>query len=190
MVVSAMLPTAIMGWSRRSTWRPALVMVLGAGGVALCAQLSLSVPLSPVPVTGQTFGAMLLGLLLGARLAGGALLLYVGAAAAGLPVLAQGASGAALLGPSGGYVAGMVGAAVVIGACAQRGWTRGVLQGAVVCLVASAAIFALGLANLARFVEAHELLAAGLWPFLPGNLIKSVAAAVAAVGLERAVAPP
>uniref|UniRef100_UPI0028AD85E7 biotin transporter BioY n=1 Tax=Microbacterium sp. TaxID=51671 RepID=UPI0028AD85E7 len=97
----------------------ALVIVLG----------TVMVPLpSGVPITGQTLGVMLAGLVLGARRAPLAILLVLALAAIGLPVLAGGRGGlGAFIGPTAGYLAGWVVGAIVIGLIAHSGrftWWR------------------------------------------------------------------
>lgn len=142
------------------------------------AQLAIPVPWSPVPITGQSFAVLLSGAVLGARRALLAQMLYLIEGASGLPVFAGGDSGVArLIGPTGGYLAAFPIAAWLTGALAERGWDRRFVTMVLAMLAGSAVIFALGLAWLARFVPANHLLAAGLLPFVPGDLIKSALAA-------------
>lgn len=158
-----------------------LLLIAAASLVtAAAAQLELRLPWTPVPVTGQTFAVLLCGAVLGARRAFLAQLLYLAEGAAGLPVFAGGAGGVlAFAGPSGGYLAAFPIAAAVTGALAQRGWDRHFASMVAAMLLGSVAIFALGLAWLSRFLPAEGLLAAGLLPFLPGDLVKSSLAALA-----------
>ncbi|TMQ47859.1 MAG: biotin transporter BioY, partial [Candidatus Eisenbacteria bacterium] len=67
----------------------------------------------------------------------------------------------------------------LVGALAERGWDRRFGSMLVAMLLGSTVIFALGLAQLARFVPQSQLLAAGLLPFVPGDLVKSVLASLA-----------
>src|SRR3989304_3291630 len=82
-----------------------LLILAGSRLVALCAQISLLLPFSPVPVTGQTFAVLLLGATFGARRSGAALLLYLAEGALGLPGFGPGGlrGAARLQGPTGGY---------------------------------------------------------------------------------------
>lgn len=73
----------------------------------------ISIPGTPVPITLQTFVMMLAGLMLSWRQAGSAVVLYLAAGAAGLPVFAGGASTAALFGPSAGFLIGFLPAVIV-----------------------------------------------------------------------------
>src|SRR5262245_28892473 len=157
------------------------LLILGASVVtALAAQLAIPLPWSPVPITGQTFAVLLCSATLGPRRAFLAQLLYLAEGAVGLPVFAGGAAGLLkLAGPTGGYLLAFPFAAAVTGALAQRGWDRHFATMLAAMLLGSSVIFGLGLLWLARFVPAPGLLAAGLWPFVPGDLIKSSLAALA-----------
>ncbi len=158
-----------------------LALIVGASLVtALAAQIEFRVPWSPVPITGQTFAVLLTGAVLGARRAFLAQLLYLAEGASGLPVFAGGAFGLVkFAGPTGGYLLAFPFAAAVTGALAERGWDRHFFTMLLAMLLGSVVIFASGLAVLARFVPADQLLAAGLLPFLPGDLIKSSLASLA-----------
>ncbi|MFD8016016.1 biotin transporter BioY, partial [Streptomyces sp. NPDC059762] len=99
--------------------RDVALVVGGAALTGLAAQLSVPVPGSPVPVSGQTFAALLVGTALGARRGFLSLALYAVVGMAGVPWFAQGSSGYAM--PSFGYILGMLLAATVVGALARRG---------------------------------------------------------------------
>jgi len=157
-----------------------LLLIVGASLVtALAAQIAIPVPWSPVPITGQTWAVLLCGAVLGARRAFLAQALYLLEGAAGLPVFAGFSAGAAVFaGPTGGYLVAFPLAAAVTGLLAERGWDRRFLTMVAAMLLGSVVIFTLGLANLSRFVPGDQLLAAGLLPFLPGDLVKSSLAAL------------
>lgn len=158
-----------------------LGMIL-AGSWLLAASSYVSVsmlPFSPVPVTAQTLAVLLLGVLLGPWGAGAAVLAYLGQGAMGLPVFAGGVGGAHhLFGATGGYLLGFLPAAVLVGALHQRGWTRSYGQAALVFTLGTAVIFAFGLAWLGAMgqslglVSLGAVLAAGLYPYLPGAAVK------------------
>jgi len=160
---------------------PQLALVVGASLVtAAAAQVAVPLPWTPVPLTGQTFAVLLTGAVLGARRGFAAQVLYLAQGALGLPVFAAGAAGAAkLLGPTGGYLLAFPLAAAVTGALCERGWDRRFTTMLAAMLLGSVAIFALGLAWLARFVPGPALLAQGLLPFVPGDLVKAALAALA-----------
>lgn len=153
-------------------------VVVGSLLVALCAQLAVPVPMSPVPITGQTFGVLVVGALLGCRRGAAALALYALEGACGLPVFAGLRAGFPVLaGPTGGYILGFIAAAAVTGALAERGWDRRFLTAVSAMSIGTAVIFAFGVAWLSVFVGAASALPMGLVPFLPGAVIKIAAAA-------------
>ena len=158
-----------------------VMLVVGASLLtAAAAQAEIRIPGTPVPITGQTFAVLLTGAVLGARRAFLAQMLYLLEGAVGLPVFAGGAAGVLkLIGPSGGYLMAFPFAAAVVGALCERGWDRRFVTMAAAMLLGSTVIFALGLVQLSRFVPASTLLAQGLLPFIPGDLIKSGLAALA-----------
>jgi biotin transport system substrate-specific component len=166
-------------------WIPERSLISDAGLVVgfslftgLMAHIAIPLPFTPVPITGQTFAVLLCGALLGARLGTAAMLAYIVEGAIGLPVFAL-APGLA----SYGYLAGFVAAAFLVGWLADRGWTRDLQHTIGAMLLGEAAIYAFGLAWLARFVPASQLLALGLFPFLIGDAIKlAMAAAVLPAG--------
>jgi len=158
-----------------------LALILGGSAlVALSAQVSIPLPWTPVPITGQTFGVLLVGALLGSFRGVLSLLTYLAEGAAGLPVFAGGSGGyLKLFGPSGGYLWGFVAAAFVVGFLAERGWDRHPLRAALAMLAGNVVIYLFGLPWLARFVPPEQVLAAGLYPFIPGDLLKLLLAASA-----------
>jgi len=168
---------------------PNALLVFGASLVtAAAAQLAVPVPWSPVPITGQTFAVLLTGALLGSRRAFLAQALYLAEGSLGLPFFAGGAAGAAtLFGPTGGYLIAFPFAAAITGWLCARGWDRRFPTMIAAMLLGSAVIFALGLAGLSRFVPQDRLLAAGLWPFVPGDLVKGTLAALAFPGAWRMI---
>jgi biotin transport system substrate-specific component len=156
----------------------AVLVILGSLLMALGAQIEIRLPFTPVPITGTTLGVLYAGALLGSRRAAASAALYLLEGSAGLPFFSGGAAGLAhLWGPTGGYLIGFVPAAYLTGALAERGWDRGFWRAWAMMLLGSAALFACGLLGLARFVAPGQLLAKGLLPFLPGDLIKGAASA-------------
>ncbi|GKQ34524.1 biotin transporter BioY [Streptomyces sp. A012304] len=155
--------------------RDVALVLGGAVLTGLAAQIAVPVPGSPVPVTGQTFAALLVGTALGARLGVSSLVLYALAGLAGVPWFAQGTSG---IGVSFGYILGMVLASAAVGALARRGADRDVWRMAGTMLVGEAIIYAIGVPYLAFAADlsASAAIAAGLTPFLIGDLVKAVLA--------------
>jgi biotin transport system substrate-specific component len=163
-------------------WRIALISA-GTALLALAARIEIPLPFSPIPVTGQTFAVLLIGAALGSRLGAVTVGAYILVGTAGLPVFAGGAMGIArLIGPTGGYLAGFIVAAAIVGWLAERGWTRTVPLTIAAMLIGEAAIYLFGLAWLTRFPLVVGLLDAGLLPFVVGDLYK--------LALAVAVLPP
>ena len=131
------------------------------------------VPFWPVPMTLHTLAVMAIAALAGPRLAVGAMLAYLGMGAAGLPVFSgtpeRGLGLAYMVGPTGGYLAGYLLAAGLIGWLAQG---AGPLRQGVAMLAGLALVYALGAAWLAMFVPADKVLAVGILPFVAGDLVK------------------
>ncbi|MFI5792610.1 biotin transporter BioY [Streptomyces sp. NPDC051677] len=153
-----------------------LALVLGGAALTgLAAQIAVPVPGSPVPVTGQTFAALLVGTSLGARRGFFALAVYALAGLAGVPWFADGASGVSV---SFGYILGMILASAAVGALARRGADRSMLRTAGAMLLGEAIIYAVGVPYLAYAagISASAAIAAGLTPFLIGDAVKAILA--------------
>ena len=157
--------------------------LIAAGSLllALLAQLSLPLPFTPVPLTGQTFGVLLVGAALGSRRGAYSLILYVLEGVLGLPFFAGGASGWHVLsGATAGYLFGFVVAAYVIGLLAERGLERTLRTSFVPFLAGTLVIYLFGVAWLALVLGSlGRAIIAGLLPFLIGDLIKLILAALA-----------
>ncbi len=158
--------------------REAVLLGTGVLLVSLLAQWEVRLPFSPVPVTGQTLGVLLAGGLLGARRGLQAMLLYLGAGLAGLPVFAGGGAGPfQLLGPTGGYLLGFPAAAWVAGLFAGRGWNRTPWRALPAFAAGNLTIYLFGLPWLALFVGWNQAPALGVFPFLAGDAVKILLAA-------------
>lgn len=152
-----------------------VILVIGGSlFIALCAQVAIPLPFSPVPITGQTLAVLAVGVLLGSRRGGLSVLTYLIEGALGLPVFApDGQIGLArLVGPTGGYLVGFVIAAYAAGWLAERGWDRKVITALLAMLLGNAIIYACGLTWLGGFVGIEKALPLGLYPFIVGDLIK------------------
>ncbi len=155
--------------------RDVALVVGGAALTGLAAQIAVPVPGSPVPVTGQTFAALLVGTALGASRGLSALVVYALAGLAGVPWFANGTSGVSV---SFGYILGMILASTVVGALARRGADRSMLRMAGTMLVGEAIIYAVGVPYLAYAADlsVSAAIAAGLTPFLIGDAVKAALA--------------
>jgi len=167
--------------------------------IGLMAQLRFPIPWSPVPITGQTFSVLLAGILLGRWWGGVSLALYIGLGAAGLPWFTGWSGGIShLAGPTGGYLIGFVLAALFIGSFTDkylrsRSFLRllGLMLFANFVLIYVPGLLQLNLwLNLASgsTTSIAQTLTMGLLPFIAGDVVKVVAAALAARGLLPKVA--
>ncbi|MFC9588510.1 biotin transporter BioY [Streptomyces sp. NPDC056944] len=156
--------------------RDIALVVGGAALTGLAAQISVPVPGSPVPVSGQTFAVLLVGTALGARRGFLALALYAVAGMAGVPWFAEATSGYAM--PTFGYILGMLLASTVVGALARRGADRSVLRTGGAMVLGSAIIYAVGVPYLALAMDMPlgKAVAVGLTPFLIGDALKAALA--------------
>jgi biotin transport system substrate-specific component len=172
---------------------PARDLALVAVFAALIAVLGLPGSFAPfglaVPITAQTLGVMLAGLLLGPRLGALAVLVFLALVATGLPLLAGGRGGLGVFaGPSAGYLLGWVAGAFVTGLLADLHAERLRMVSLLVAAVLGgvAVVYLFGIPALAwrGQLPFAKALATGL-AFLPGDLAKAVVAAVVARGVER-----
>ena len=167
-------------WPRANALVRDLLLVIG-GSLLVAALAQVRIPLSftPVPLTGQTFAVLLVGAVLGSRRGAAALALYTLGGLAGLPVFTGWGGGLAhLAGPTGGYLLGFVAAAFTVGWMCElkldRRWSTALLP----FLVGEAIIYLFGVPWLAVFVGTQRALAAGLYPFLMGDVAKLLLAAL------------
>jgi biotin transport system substrate-specific component len=157
-----------------------LLIVLGAGLVAAAAQISVGLPFTPVPITGQTFAVVLVGASLGAVRGAASLSLYVFLGLVGAPVYAHHAHGWEIVkGATGGYLVGFVVAATVTGWLAERRWDRRFASSVTVMLTGNVIIYLFGLPWLAHVLHTglDDTLTDGLYPFVPGDIFKLYLAA-------------
>ena len=157
----------------------AVLVVVGSLLVAVCARVVIPLPFTPVPITGQTFGVLLVGMLLGPKRGTLSLLLYLAEGAAGFPVFQSGTSGIArFLGPTAGYLWSYPFAAALMGALVERGWDRSVLRTAAAMLLGGFLILAMGTLWLAHCVgDLRMAFLQGCAPFLFGDIVKTTFAA-------------
>ena len=147
------------------------------------AWVQIPLPFSPVPITGQTFGVMLAGSLLGARTSFISMLLFLLLGTAGVPVFAGAKAGiGVLLGPTGGYLLAFPPAAYIIGRLAfpARG-TPGLLRmGGANFVGGILIIYTMGTIQLALVADMslRAAFVAGALYFIPGDLLKVVVAAL------------
>lgn len=158
--------------------------MLFAALTAVAAQVD--VPMVPVPMTLQSLAVVLAGGVLGARAGVAAMILYLAAAALGLPVLSGAGGGIeALTGATAGYLAGFILAAAFTGVAARRGWIEGPVRGIAALGAAHLLILGPGVIWLARSLGWTDALAGGFTPFLIGAVAKSAVAWLILAVLQR-----
>ncbi len=185
----------VFRWRYELSVAKKLALAIGfAGLTGLLAQMRIMLPWSPVPVTGQTFAVLLAGVLLGKRWGGMSLAIYAGLGAAGLPWFSSWSGGMGhLAGPTGGYIIGLILAALFLGYFTYTyiRW-RSLLSMLALMLFANfVLIYVPGLFQLGlwlRLVQGEPvafttLLGMGAIPFIAGDITKAVMAAAMARGM-------
>jgi len=169
---------ALTIWLRERTLAERLLILAIANLLLIaCAQIRIPLPFTPVPITGQTFGVLLTGALLGSRYGTFVVIAYVVQGLSGLPVFAGLKGGIAVLfGPTGGYILGFIPAAFVVGWLLEKGWYKNLVLTIIAFALGNVTIYAFGLPWLAFFVGWDQVLQMGLLPFLPGDLLKMILA--------------
>ncbi|HXS78463.1 MAG TPA: biotin transporter BioY [Terracidiphilus sp.] len=188
--ISKPLPSEIANFAVSSGLRGAGLVLAGSALVAVCSHIALPLWFTPVPLTLQPFAVLLLGLVLGPRLAAATLGAYLLEGATGLPVFtpgfALGAGVAHLVGPTGGYLMSYPAAAALVSWLRTR-LNRGFAGAALSAAAGDALILLCGFVWLAMWTHAAigSAFALAVLPFLPGEALKVVAAAGIARGLGR-----
>jgi biotin transport system substrate-specific component len=159
------------------------LVVAGSLVMVGLSHMSVRLPFTPVPVTGQTLGVLLVGTSLGVTRGAAAIALFLLYGVVGLPVYAGGASGLDTLlisSATGGYLWGFLAASLVCGYLAQRGWDRTIGSAIGAMVVGEIVIFTFGVAWLAQAlgVSAEKAMELGLYPFVLGDLVKTMLAAL------------
>ena len=161
----------------------AIVVICGSLILCLSAQVRVYLPISPVPITGQTFAVLMLAALLGSRRGVLAVIAYLMEGVAGLPVFAGGIGLQVILGPTGGYLFGFIAVAYVVGKLAEMGWDRRVSTTIVAMLAGEIVLYTFGVCWLAIMANIRTALVVGLYPFIVGDILKiALAAAVLPAG--------
>jgi biotin transport system substrate-specific component len=160
--------------------RDALLVIGASALMALSARASIPLSFTPVPITLQTLVVMLAAAALGSRRGALAMLLYLAEGAAGLPVFAKGGGLLYFAGPTGGYLISYPFAAFAVGWLCERGLDRSLLTSILAMLPGTVIIYVIGVAWLVVLLHLTILqaLVAGMLPFIPGDLIKLVVAAL------------
>lgn len=163
--------------------RKGALVLAGTVLIAIAAQFSIFI--GPVPLSLQSLAVLTVGFALGARLGAATLLVYLAQGAMGLPVFSGGGAGLPyMMGPTGGFLLGFVAMAWLAGWASDTGLARRAVPAIGVALLASAIIYVPGLLwpALAFGTEWASLWAHWMAPFIAGDVLKSVLAALAVSG--------
>jgi biotin transport system substrate-specific component len=158
--------------------RDIALVILGAGLTGALAQISIHIPGTPVPYTGQTLGVLLTGCSLGARRATASMTLYAVLGFIGLPWFAGGQGG--YVGANAGYIFGFILAAFLCGLVADRGADRRIIGAIPAMLIGEIAIYLFGVPRLAvsLHVGLQKAIDLGFTPFYVGDAIKAAIGAL------------
>ena len=160
---------------RQDALRIPLQLLLGVALMALLAHVRFEI--GPVPITGATFGVLLIGAAYGLKLGSLTMVLYLIAGGFGLSVFSGGAGWSYLAGATGGYLFGYPLAAALVGYLAQRGLDRRFSTTALAMLLGNVLIYIPGLLWLSQLMPSTQAtLQAGLIPFIPGDVLKLILA--------------
>ena len=161
-----------ISWVEKGSLTRNLFLSLGFAIItALSAQIRVVIPISPVPITGQTFVVLLAGLVLGSTFGAVSMLMYLFIGMPGLPFFSAGVAGLAILkSPTIGYIIGFFLAANVIGRFANKP-IHGIALGSVLIYISGV----IGLILILN-VSVSNAITIGVVPFIIGDVIKSIMA--------------
>ena len=168
----------------------AVLVVSGVLGLAALAQIAIPVPGSPVPVTGQTLGVLILGTAYGSTLGFTTFALYILAGIAGAPVFADGGQGLdRIVGATGGYLVGMLVATFVLGQLARFRLDQKFLTALPSMLIGTLTTFSFGLIWLHQYTGQSWswTFEKGLTPFIVGEVLKIAIAGTSLPAIWRVV---
>ena len=186
-MADANYPTLVASlWQARGSLRLARDAAFAVGGaLALALSAKVQVAFYPVPMTLQTLVVLALGAAYGARLATATVSLYLAEGFLGLPVFAGALAGPGYMaGPTGGYLAGFLAAAALIGFVVDHGWDRSWPRLLAAMALGHAVIFAFGFSWLAVLVGPGKAFALGVAPFAAATVVKTLLAC-ALIGAAR-----
>ena len=163
-----------------------LLIISGAVFLGMTARISIMLPFTPVPITGQTFGVLMIGLVYGRKLGLKTIGSYLAAGMAGLPFFSTGGPGLLFLKPTGGYLIGYVFMVLICGYLTEKGWGKSYIKTFGIMLLAETALYLCGLIHLSFFVKAN-VLEMGLYPFVIGDLVKMSLVAFSVPSIWKAV---
>ena len=163
------------------------MILIGSLSIGILAQASIPIPFSPVPITGQTIGVVLIGSLLGKRRGTLSIILYLMEGSLGLPVFANMQAGPhILIGPTGGYLFSFIIAAFLMGYFKEKGFIKSPANCFLACFASTTIILLFGSFYLSIIVGGiNKGFAIGFYPFLVGDIIKSFICTIIIQGSKR-----
>jgi biotin transport system substrate-specific component len=173
------------------SWPVNVLLVVAASFIiALSAQIAIPLPFTAVPMTLQPLAVLLVGAALGSRAGFAAVVAYLVEGASGLPVFAEGHGGMLwLFAPSAGFLYAFPFAAAIAGFASERGWMKSTPR-AIAAMIAAIVTMHLGGFLWLAFgtgVGASQAFALGNAPFILGDAVKAVLAAVSFSALQKRV---
>jgi len=148
------------------------ILLVIFGTILLAVSAKIQLPFWPVPMTMQTFVIFLIGMTYSVRLSFITVSMYLFEGALGLPVFASGGGIAYLVGPTSGYLYGMLISSVVISYLANLGFSKTYFKTSISLLIGSFIIFLFGILYLGSIIGYEKAIIAGLLPFIPSELFK------------------
>jgi len=149
-----------------------VILVAVLGTLLLTISAKIKIPFYPVPMTMQTFVVLIIAMAYGWKLSFLTLVAYLIEGALGLPVFAKGGGFLYLIGPTAGYLYGMVIAAAVIGYFADLGYGKSIIKCIMPLLLGTIINFICGIGYLSSIIGFEKAITAGLLPFIPSELFK------------------
>ncbi|MEL6919643.1 MAG: biotin transporter BioY [Pseudomonadota bacterium] len=147
-----------------------------AGSLLIAIAGQIKVPFYPVPMTMQTLAVFVIAAAYGLRLGAATVALYLAQGAIGLPVFTGGAGLAYMAGPTGGFLAGFLVAAIIIGYAVDRGWGANAFKLFAATLLGAVVLMTMGYAWLSGLIGTEKAWQFGVQPFLLGEFTKVVLA--------------
>ena len=162
--------------SKEKEFLKSIFLVLsGVIFLSIMSQLIIPLYFTPVPISLGSFGIILVALLYGRKLGTATVISYVAAGSLGAPIFA-GFKAGSLFSPTGGYIIGYIVATVILGYLSDKGIAKSYVKTFLSLLLVSVIIFILGALVLMLFVPIKNVFMAGVLPFIPGDMLKVVAA--------------
>lgn len=162
--------------SKEKEFLKSIFLVLsGVIFLSIMSQLIIPLYFTPVPISLGSFGIILVALLYGRKLGTATVISYVAAGSLGAPIFA-GFKAGSLFSPTGGYIIGYIVAAVILGYLSDKGIAKSYVKTFLSLLLVSVIIFILGALVLMLFVPIKNVFMAGVFPFIPGDMIKVIVA--------------